>query len=55
MSHEMAEVVPLHRDRENVEVSVQWAPAEEHDPGSYRRLLELLFLPRVADTQSEAA
>lgn len=49
MSDDMAQIVPLRGEDNEPEVSVRWTPAEELDPGAYRRLLEHLFLPRPAD------
>jgi hypothetical protein len=34
---------------------VEWRPADDHDPGAYRRLLELLFLPRDQQQRDKAA
>ncbi|MFD6934579.1 hypothetical protein ACFWAP_00285 [Streptomyces goshikiensis] len=56
MREKLADVIPL-RKEEAAEVVVQWTPAERADPGAYRKLLELLFLPRVEESQehTEAA
>ncbi|MEU7278613.1 hypothetical protein AB0A69_07465 [Streptomyces sp. NPDC045431] len=50
-----AKVIPLHERDRGPKVEVQWTPEEQSDPGAYRKLLELLFLPRTADDQAKAA
>jgi hypothetical protein len=50
-----AKVIPLHQKNREPEVEVRWTPTEYSDPGAYRKLLELLFLPRTADDQAKAA
>jgi hypothetical protein len=50
-----AKVIPLHPKDRGPEVEVRWTPAEHSDPGAYRKLLELLFLPRTAGDQAKAA
>lgn len=53
-----AEVVPLYGNKSQPDVTVQWIPTRESDPGAYRRLLELLFLPQPDEQeqpQAEAA
>ncbi|MFJ1700331.1 hypothetical protein ACIOHC_35670 [Streptomyces sp. NPDC088252] len=55
-SQDMAEVVPLFGESDTADdVTVSWTPAEEMDQGAYRRLLELLFLPRNQQPKDEAA
>jgi hypothetical protein len=50
-----AKVIPLHQKDRGPDVEIQWAPAAHSDPGAYRKLLELLFLPRTAGDQAKAA
>lgn len=52
---QQAKVIPLHQKDRGPEVKVQWTPATQSDPGAYRKLLELLFLPRTAGDQAKAA
>jgi hypothetical protein len=55
MHDKLADVIPLHAENSEPDVIVRWTPAEHSDPGAYRKLLELLFLPRTADDQAKAA